>query len=258
MKNTTIISWCVPLQLALVLATSSCANAPLPADPVVPQGVAQGRDLSKREPLPSSLPYRPKDGDKLGYSKEESTRRLSPEVRAILDGILRLYEEPGLFADRRRVFAVLGTEPGRREILPHPIPRTSATDKFRVYAAPQGVFAEGGVSAEYLYDGQESRNSEMTWRGLLTVRFPYKQKCVDSRAVEGYLDLYLYAGIDGLAHPLLPSQWDRHDFGGRPFALALSKTTPSLSLNFVGGCVALIYVGDRFNYRDLADDHLLN
>ena len=100
-----------------------------------------GNQINMQKPAVADLPYRPKDGDKLGYSREESIKRLSPEVRVFLDGVLRLYKEPGLFANRREMFRALGTESGVREPLPRSIPWNSVNDPFREYAKPLGVFA---------------------------------------------------------------------------------------------------------------------
>lgn len=206
----------------------------------------------------SVLPHRPKLGDKLGYSKEESIRRLAPEYRAFLDGILRLYHEPGLFAKRREVFATLGTAPGKMEPRPAGMPRLSKTEWFRQYAAPQGLFAQEGWSASYLYRGREIKSGQTTWGALLTIRLANKQECIDSRAVEGYLDLYLNSGIEGHAHPVPARLWDRHGIEGNPFSRAISSMTPDISLGFSSGCLVNVFMGNRFNFEEVSDDHVID
>jgi hypothetical protein len=244
----------IAIELALACALSACAPASsLPSQPV--EGSTQPEARSEGKPVSPALPYRPKNGDKLGYSKEESARRLSPQARAFLDAILRLYREPGLFARRREVFALLGTESGRREKLSHSIPRTSATDPFREYAARKGLFAREGWSAAYTYLGQEDGGAR--WRARLDIAIP-ERDCLDSRSVEGYLDLYLITGLDGISHPPLPEHWDRHGIEGSPFARGISSTTPGISLGFVKGCAVRFTLSSGFKFKEVSDDNVLN
>lgn len=203
-----------------------------------------------------AFPYRPKDGDKLGYSKEESYTRLAPEIRDFLDGILRLYREPGLFASRKEVFSSIGAQPGQIKELSQPVPRISATEPFRQYAAPKGLFARIGWRVAYSYLGREENG--MRWRVRLDIEIPSQPDCIDSRAVEGYLDLYLHANLDGKAHLVPPSQWDRHGASGGPLALPLSSVTPGIDLGFVGGCLVGIILGNSFYYREIKDDNVFN
>ncbi|RUR71926.1 hypothetical protein EJP67_33255 [Variovorax guangxiensis] len=269
MKCATVIS--AVLKIAVLGLLASCTVAERPqadaAQPSVVASVAKsekaeavgektgGEATSNLPPASPSLPYRPKNGDKLGYSKEESARRLSPQERAFLDAILRLYQEPGLFAHRREVFALLGTEPGRRENLSHSIPRTSATDPFREYAAPKGLFAREGWKAIYTYRGREDGGE--IWRARLDITIP-QSDCIDSRSVEGYLDLYLITGLDGISHPPLPEHWDRHGVAGSPFARAISSATPGIDLGFVGGCAVRITLSSGYKLKEVSDDNVLN
>lgn len=201
-------------------------------------------------------PYRPKDGDNMGYSKAESIKYLEPEVQIFLDNILRLYKEPGLFANRREVFAALQTEAGVREELTHPVPRSSLTDSFRQYAVAKGLFARAGWSATFNYLGQEKNGTH--WRIRLDISIPSRPACIDSRAVEGYLDLYLYSNLDGKAHLTPPNLWDRHGISGSPFAIALSGLTPGISLGFVGGCLARITLAKGFKYEEISDVNIFD
>lgn len=244
-------------ELALACALCACAVAQVPeTKAALPSGELQqpaagnpGASITGKQPI------LPRDGDKLGYSREESIRRLTPEVRAFLDGILRLYKEPGLLARRREAFAALGTEPGRRRELDHPAPRTSATDPFRQYAAPEGLFSRAGWAAAYTYSGREALGT--AWRARFDIDIP-STPCVDSRAVEGYLDLYLHTGLDGKAHPVSKNLWDRHGAGGSPFAVSLGSTTPGISLGFVNACLVRITLGHGFTYKEISDDNVLN
>jgi hypothetical protein len=271
MKRTAVIGMRAVLRLAVLGMLASCVVTERPlSDTTQPSVVALGakstnveaiwaekRDqvTSTTSPASSSLPYRPKNGDKLGYSKEESARRLSPQARAFLDAILRLYREPGLFARRREVFALLGTEPGRREKLSHSIPRTSTTDPFREYAAPKGLFVRQGWSAIYTYLGQEEGGAR--WRVRLDIAVP-QSDCIDSRAAEGYLDLYLITGLDGISHPPLPEYWDRHGIAGSPFARATSSMTPGIDLGFMNGCAIRFTLSNGFKFREVSDDNVLD
>jgi len=202
------------------------------------------------------LPYRPKDGDKLGYSKEESIRLLDPEVRSFLDGVLRLYKEPGVFVDRREVFRALGTEPGEVRMLYNREPAFPATAPYRQSAANKGVFARVGWTAEYTYRGLE-RDIYM-WRLDMRINVPKSPDCIDSRAVEGYLDLYLRSGLDGYAHPLPAYLWDRHGISGSPYGTELFPSTPKLRVGFVGGCLVGFSLENYFNYTEVSDENVRN
>lgn len=205
--------------------------------------------------LPSQ-PHRPTDGEKLGYSKDESKRRLMPEVISFLDGILRLYKEPGLFANKSELFYAIGTQPGRRVNFENSIQKDLFAAPFRQYAAPTGLFSRNGWSASYTYSGRES--NPVVWHARLYIEIPYREDCIDSRAVEGYLDLYLVTGLEGKPHPVSADKWDRHGAYGLPYAVAASDLTPGIQLGFIGGCLSEIVLAAKFNYRDLSDDSVFN
>lgn len=250
-------AWGMVAGLALAGALCTCAMAQVPdTKAALPSNATQ--QPAAGNPAASTTgkqPVLPKDGDKLGYSREESIRRLTPEVRMFLDGILRLYKETGLLARRREAFAALGTEPGRRRELDRPVPKTSATDPFRQYAAPKGLFSQAGWAAAYTYSGREAEGT--VWRARLDIDIP-STPCIDSRAVEGYLDLYLHTGLEGKPHPASKDLWDRHGAGGSPFAVSLGSTTPGISLGFVSACLVRITLAHGFTYKEISDDNVLN
>lgn len=266
MKSNTAVSWRVVLQLALAYTFSVCAIAQMSLQENLLQPDAVNRLASDKDmSVPRKLPYRPKDGDRLGYSKEENIKRLAPEIRVFLDGILRLYKEPGLFAKRREVFAVLGAEAGPMQSLNEELmPRKSPTDPFRQYMLPKGLFARKGWSGYYTYLGKEQEGTHWPprpgpqWRATLNVNLTVDAECIDSRAVEGYLDLYLYANLDGKSHLIPSNLWDRHGASGGPYAKALSFVTPGISLGFLDGCLSHIILGNGFKYQELSDDDVFN
>ena len=251
--------------LSSMLFLSLWASAPGPGACAAVDSAAPPASQAQLAPAASTASaaqskplVRPKPGDKLGYSKEESTQRLAPEYRALLDGVLRLYREPGLFARRSEAFATIGAVPGRIEVFTRSVPRRSETDQFRQHAVAQGLFAREGWAASYEYNGRETRDGKTTWHALLSIQLPYKQDCVDSRAVEGYLDLYLYPGIDGHAHPVPSRLWDRHGITGSPFARPIAKNGPGITLGFGEGCLGNIFMGSRFNLEEVSDEQVIH
>lgn len=207
---------------------------------------------------PASAVFRkPKPGDKLGYSKEESVRRLDPSVRELLDALLRLYREPGLFTDRRLALSVIGAQVAQRrwhsryDNMPDQEPM-----HFDDVFAKACLFARPGWTGVFHYDGWREKGKK--WSGQLDVFVDTKIECIDSRAVEGYLDLYLQTGLDGWYHPLPRERWDRHGIFSSPYALALGVLTPNFGMNFSHGCLFSIGVYRAFNYTDVSDEHVID
>jgi hypothetical protein len=164
------------------------------------------------------LPRRPQPGDKLGYPKEQSAQMLPPDIRAFLDGVLQLYSVNGLFLDASRTYELLGTQPTRMEMLRD----EGRIVGYTVKLGPSGVFARP------------------QWHGSRVYARPYPDPsvdCVDSRAVEGYLDLYLEPVLNTVP-PMPPERWDRHGVFGHVYARSISPNTPGVALFFSSGCLS--------------------
>lgn len=207
------------------------------------------------QPLASS--ERPQPGDKLGYSKEESSRLLEPEVRQFLDVLLRFYREPGLFTNRTATMAALGIDQMERRWLPRSsVMAAGEPTHFEDQFARQRIFARHGWRGHYRYDGW--RNKGNSWYVELFAEIDRGVECIDSRAVEGYLDLFLQTGLEGKPHPPSRERWDRHGNYGSPYALATKSLTPSLGMTFTQGCLTRIGVYGGFEYKEIGDDRIFN
>lgn len=209
-----------------------------------------------RDTRPQVEPNLPMPGDELGYSKEESIARLSSDDRQFLDQVLKLYKEPGRFYDLKLAFATLGTVPSTRQTFPPSIPRASSTDRFRQCAKPIGAFSRPGWIACYEYWGRN--DIKETWYSQLTVEIPFKRYCIDSKAVEGYLGLYLYPRIWGYAHPIPSDRWDRHGVAGIADAKPAAVGGPALGIGFIGGCLSGFTFSRTFNSTEISDAAVLD
>lgn len=225
---------------------TAAAAEPLPTTGNAPNTAASATP-------PTQLPYRPRPGDKLGYSREESIRRLDPDMRRFLDGILRIYREPGLLRHRINSLTALGVRATSRRYY-----KVKYDDQLYDTFVDDFVLADPAIptwSGMFIYDPRLHDNS--VWRAEITLGRGNNSQCADSRAVEGYLDLYLQPALDGYDH--LPGRrlWDRHGLFGKPYAEALNKDTPALQLFLANGCLTNVTLGQNYNRSELSDEHIL-
>lgn len=193
---------------------------------------------------------------KQGYSKEQSAAMLDPEVRQLLDVVLRLYREPGLFTNRSKALEALGVPHTSRwynSIIPVEGGYRSYIDTF----TKGGFFERSAWTGEYRYKGRREGRMD-GWHALILIGVDRKHECLNSRAVEGYLDLTL--APDGTRSPHYSGDRNRrHDvILGQSSAPALSSITPTLNLAFSDGCLYSITVVNSFNFKDISDDNARN
>jgi len=207
---------------------------------------------------PASAVFRkPKPGDKLVYSKEESVRRLDPAVRELLDALLRLYRELGLFTDRRLALSVIGAQIAQRrwhsryDNMPDQEPM-----HFEDVFAKAGLFARPGWTGIFHYGGWQNKGKK--WFAKIDVFVDTKIECIDSRAVEGYLDLYLQPGLRTGFDPTPRELWNRHGIFSRPYALAVDPLAPDIGMVFSYGCLYSIGVYQVFDYTEVSDEHVID
>lgn len=190
------------------------------------------------------------DPARQGFPRDQSAAMLDESVRQLLDGILRLYREEGLFSDRAKTLRALGvTRTVRRwsDVRPAAGRHRSYVDRF----AAEGIFSRPGWTGEYAYTGEAARPD--TWHALLTISVEPAQQCLNSRAMEGYLDLDLDPGNRQLVHPA-PEQLFRHEVAGaQPYAPPLSARTPQLSIAISRGCVSRVQLAQIFRFEEVSD-----
>ena len=194
---------------------------------------------------------------KQGYPKEQSAAMLDVEVRQLLDVALRLYREPGLFSNRSKALEALGVRQTSRWY--NSIPAVVSGHRSYVDTFTTGSFFEQPAwTGEYRYNGKREDRME-AWHALILISVDRKIECINSRAVEGYLDLTL--SPDGTRSP----HWNgrdrtrRHDvILGKSSAPALSSTTPALILTFSDGCLSELTIVKTFNFKDISDDNANN
>ena len=236
----------------LLVSTTVLAQPSNDPEVVVPRTGATQPLPEVTTPTPPPMPRRPQPGDKLGYSKEESTRLLDPEVRQLLDALLRLYREPGLFTDRRVAMQVLGVTDQRVWSSTTGL-QPGEPAHYANQFAKTGIFGRPGWSGRFAYFGWFRARGE-EWLAEISIEVDRTQVCIDSRAVEGYVDLFLQTGLDGRPHPLPVSRWDRHGIFGSPYALPLGPQTPRFSMSFASGCLVKIVVGNLFKFTEVSDE----
>ncbi|HEX2546301.1 MAG TPA: hypothetical protein VHL79_15585 [Ramlibacter sp.] len=190
------------------------------------------------------------DPARQGFPREQSAAMLDAQVRQLLDGVLALYMQDGLFTDRTQVLQAIGvTQTLRRwrDVRPPPGKHRSYVDAFTA----GGAFQRPGWSGEYAFSTDTA--DPATWHASVRISIDPKTDCLDSRAVEGYLDLDLDPGIRQQVHPA-PERLHRHvvDFA-RPFAPPRSATTPQLSLSMGKGCVTGIGLAKILRFDQVSD-----
>jgi hypothetical protein len=238
------------IAIALAALSSTAIQVAAAYEPVESAGALA--NVPAPPEMPTQPPYRPHPGDKLGYSRSESIARLDSDVRRFLDGVLRLYREPGLVAHRILAIAALGARSSTRRV--HQVKYDGRlyetfADDF-VLTDPRLIEWRG----KYIYEPRLRDPNE--WRIEISVRQETWDLCIDSRAVEGYLDLYLQPHLDGYATPLPARLWNRHGSFGKPYAEPLRPDTPALELYFEDGCLRSLHLGRNFLRQDLNDDHV--
>lgn len=254
MHLATCLAWAL---VQIFVPTTVLAQPSNDPEVVVPRTGATQPLPEVTTPTPPPMPRRPQPGDKLGYSKEESTRLLDPEVRQLLDAFLRLYREPGLFTDRRAAMATIGVRHYERRSW-RPVDALPGEPlRFVDSLANEGFLGSFGWSGKYRYNGWSGPRGGR-WFAALDVNIDNKKYCIDSRAVEGYLDLFLHSGLEGYAHPIPPNGWDRHGAYGSPYATASSARTPNLGMKFIDGCLIGLSVYGAFDKTEVSDENILN
>jgi hypothetical protein len=179
------------------------------------------------------LPRRPQPGDKLGYPKEQSAQMLPPDIRAFLDGVLQLYSANGLFLDASKTYQLLGAQPTGMEM----VRQGGRIVGYMAKLAPSGVFArpQWHGTRVYVRPYPAGRSGHID----VLVEVDPLVDCVDSRAVEGYLDLNLDPVLNTVP-PVPPERWDRHGVFGEAHARSISPNTPGVALSFSSGCLSRI------------------
>ena len=193
---------------------------------------------------------------KQGYPKEQSATMLDPEVRQLLDVVLRMYREPGLFSNRSKALEALGVRRTSRWY--NSIPAVVSGHRSYVDTFTEGrFFGQSAWTGEYRYNGKREDRID-GWHALILISVDRKIECINSRAVEGYLDLTL--DPDGTRSPhYFGDRNRRHDvILGKSSAPALSSTTPTLILTFSDGCLSELTIVKTFNFKDISDDNANN
>jgi hypothetical protein len=266
----------VAICAALLLTTTACATGQsVPAasqrTPNAQQGTSIGKaaastshqalnnETSSNSPQIGNLdPNRrkPDPHEKQVFTKEQSKNILSPSVRALLDVMLRLYDEPGLITDRQKVLDLLEVKSSNRQwstIEPVKGSYRSYIDQL----ASEGLVGYTGWLSTYGYTGKREPWIEM-WSVGLAIQFDRKPQgsgCINSRAVEGYLNLVLDPGLFGSAHPRSNLISLHQHVLASPFAKRTSPLTPTLSMQFSNGCLLKIAAGDTFEIMEINDAH---
>ena len=236
-----------------VLATCGCTQ------PIKPTSINAERieSSSPQSARITHIEHEPRPGENFGLLKDESAKALEPDVRIFLDGVLRLYKEPSLIGDRKASLTALGVKVLKRysfptEGQPRPI--------FRENLAPFGVLKRQGWKGFVYYSGTEKENS--SW--LMRIEFeisPEKAACVQSRAVEGYLEnIFWHPVVGGTLHNpgWKKEDWDRHARFGGVFAKRLTSTSPEVWLDFVNSCLARVLISGNFLFGEMDDEQFYN
>ena len=195
---------------------------------------------------------------KLGLPKEEAALLLSERQRLFLDGVLRLYSEADLLADRKQSIAIIGGEIAQTRLVPKKWLDGKTT--FSRSDSLKGLYLETffrDAINTYTYSAHPplvSGESRYTWQVIIQLSGDYKRECLPSRAVEGYLDIPLTSRIFNLIPPRPRNRWDRHGPGGHVAAAwSISRRHPNLTVGFAEGCLTGFYFDVLYRSEELSD-----
>jgi hypothetical protein len=200
---------------------------------------------------------RPEPTATQAYTKEESIAYLDIEVRTLLDKVLRIYSETGLFTDKQKLFELLGASQIKRDwkiYFPSPLgPRQSYTEYF--VPAPMPVKHPWRGLYTYTYTDEDEKYK--TWHGGLSIEFEASAGCISSRAVEGYMGLPIYITSHGLPHglPMGAQNWHDNSFT-QPWIHPTTRNKPFLYLIFSNGCTKEISLGKTFLRKEVSDENI--
>ncbi|MFJ4294427.1 hypothetical protein ACIP1U_32410 [Cupriavidus sp. NPDC089707] len=207
-----------------------------------------------------NLPPEVIPGAKLGDSKEESAKRLRPEIRELLDVARRFYYDPALLSHRREMLEFLHVGSTTREVIETRMQDGALIPHFREDFRSGGLFSNPAWRGYYLYRGFEDELPRERWGVDISVKVDGAKDCVDSKAVEGYLDVPLDPGLwpPGL-HPVPPERWNRHgkESDGSLVARSPSQTTGGLEIGFAKGCLVRLEFGATYNLNKVSNEDVL-
>ncbi len=197
-------------------------------------------------------------GAKLGYSKDESAKRVRPEVRELLDLLRRIYYEPALLARPKEVLNLLHVNSVKRDEFRTTMSDGSIDQSFKEYFRAGGLFDGGYWRGYYVYQGFDNDIPRERWGARLEVELDRKLECIDSRAVEGYIDLPIDPGLWPPLNPVPRERWDRHGVGTGSGLIARSpaSSTAGVTMWFADGCLAAIGAGARFENKKVSNEEV--
>lgn len=206
---------------------------------------------------PAELP-----GAKLGYSKEKSAAVLSPEVRELLDIARRFYFDPTLLARRSELLRSLQVSSIKRTTFITRMPDGTEKDSFREDVTGGRLLGKPAWRGNFYYRGFDSIE-RTRWSGELALHFDEEGGCVDSRAVEGYLDVPLdpqLLGVENILHPRRSHdrKLGRHapDGAGGPKARSPANRMASIRVGIVHGCLSELNLNSYFNLNEVSNEHV--
>lgn len=205
-----------------------------------------------------NLPPEVIPGAKLGYSKEESAKRLRPEVRELLDVARKFYSEPGWLARRKEALALLHVTKVDKIDHRRTMSDGSRDTTFREYFKAGGLFDSLAWKGFYDYGGVVNGDPQQ-WEARLEIEVDNQNDCIDSRAVEGYLDVPINPGLwPPFFNPVPQERWNRHGKGTGRELVAQSSIpfAASIGMEFGGGCLASLRFSSRYDMNKVSNEEV--
>jgi hypothetical protein len=192
---------------------------------------------------------------KLGLPLEESKQLLSPEIKLLLDGVKRLYITPGLLANRNEVFKLVVGIPQEKTIHADSPGFKASRSSFLETLTHPSIASSDNVKSYYTYSTWRELPDE-EYRIALDIRINWKTFCINSAAVEGYLDIALESGLPDSVHLTYgPNSFDRRKPGGHgPRAPGLTKNSPSLLIEWIDNCISSILLEGYWKVKEVSNE----
>lgn len=248
-----LAAWRAFWSLFIVLTLAGCESTPraLPtvarAERTPAEGAQRWKAAGPFVPsyciTESTAPVHARCMVKLGMVREEAAALLTERQRMFVDGVRRIYTEPGVLIQRREALAALGAQAApvcRR-------PSTGAdatTERQGEVLKTDALFSRNPFRrSRYMYSTTRiapGDDNGRTWTVWLAAALETRGACLPSRAVEGYLDVPLSSRVVKRKEP--PQAWDRHGPGiHRAVGEQLSEQGPRMEMHIVDGCVTDMY-----------------
>lgn len=187
-----------------------------------------------------------------GFTKADSMLLLDPDVRELMDKVVFVHKTPGLFLKKTELLKVFAVSFGEKKY------RLPGANGHRGYIENL-VHLSGSEpywwEASYEYKGPLDVTN--VWAAILAIKFKKNDRCIPSRAAEGYLDMDIITTAHHTSGPLVGLNRHQSEYA-QVFIKAQSEQNPLIMITIGNGCVVDISLVQSYVLTDYSDDGSYN